>query len=53
MDYVVLIYEQGVYGLAEAYNEDFMRVTYLLENLEFEDLLEPDEYEIIGFVSAA
>lgn len=51
MDYVVLLYDQGVYGLAETYNEDFMRVVYILENLEFEEMLEPDEYEIIGYLT--
>lgn len=51
MEYVVLLYEQGLYGLGEEYNEDFMRVTYILENLEFEELLEPDEYEIVGYLT--
>lgn len=51
MEYVVLLYEQGVYGLAEDYNADYRRVVYMLENFEFEELLEPDEYEIIGYLN--
>lgn len=51
MEFVVLLYEQGVYGLGEIYNEDFMHVSYLLENLEFEEFLEPDEYKIIGYLT--
>lgn len=51
MDYVVLLYEQGVYGLAEEYNSEFMRVVYMLENFEFEEFLESDEYEIVAYTS--
>lgn len=51
MEFVVLLYEQGVYGLGETYNDEFMRVVYILENLEFEEMLEPDEYKIIGYLN--
>lgn len=51
MDYVVLLYEQGVYGLAEDYSTDYVRVVYMLENFEFEEYLEPDEYKIVGYLT--
>lgn len=50
MDMIILIHEQGVYALAQAYNEDFVKATYMLENFEFEEVLEHDEYQLIGYI---
>ena len=51
MDYVVFLYVQGVYGLGVDYNSDYIRVVYMLENFEFEEFLEPDEYKIVGYLT--